>query len=167
LCVDVLILTVTWSYTTDIDCFKYSPLLLVRPRVISDRFVEAYHTASPGSPVSHAVTRVSRPPAFIRSAFGVFFSLSYFLLHFLWRVFMEKHSFCQVVVQYIRRPSLADTAVLEKVVRDRSGWGLNRFYLLWLFSYSLDLFTSLPPFSSTLMILIVWVGFYIWLCIRL
>jgi hypothetical protein len=30
LCVDVLILTVTWCYTTDIECFKYSPLLLVQ-----------------------------------------------------------------------------------------------------------------------------------------
>jgi hypothetical protein len=40
LCVDVLILTVTWSYTTDIDCFKYSPLLLVRPRVIKHLVTE-------------------------------------------------------------------------------------------------------------------------------
>lgn len=41
-------------------------------------------------------------PLFARRL-GFFFSLSYFLLHFLWRVFMEKHSFCQVVVQDGRR----------------------------------------------------------------
>lgn len=51
-----------------------------------DRFVEAYHTASPGSPVSHAVTRVSRPPAFTRRCFFFFlyYSLLYFLLESLW-----------------------------------------------------------------------------------
>jgi hypothetical protein len=73
-----------------------------------DRFIEAYHTASP---VLAAVTRMSRPPAFtLRRMF-----LSYSLL-LPFGAFMIRHSFSQIVVLYIRRALLSGTTGL-KVVR--------------------------------------------------